>query len=138
MPYTSGETQDSGSCVDKCANGRQLKHYHAMSSQQSKSVDATMQAIQFDGPVEAAFTVYEDFLNYKSGIYQHVEGSMLGGHAIKCIGFGTENGIDYWLMANSWGPDWGEDGYFKIKRGDSQVDSNMNFGTPGQVWEASA
>jgi cathepsin B len=33
-----------------------------------------------NGPVEAAFTVYADFLAYKSGVYQHTTGSVLGGH----------------------------------------------------------
>jgi cathepsin B len=45
-----------------------------------------------NGPVTAAFTVYEDFVSYKSGIYKHTTGSALGGHAVKIIGYGTENG----------------------------------------------
>jgi cathepsin B len=48
-----------------------------------------MQEIYENGPVEASFTVYEDFLKYKSGIYQHVTGSTQGGHAIKMIGWGV-------------------------------------------------
>ena len=42
------------------------------------------------GPVEAAFTVYADFPTYKSGVYKHMSGKELGGHAIKIIGWGTE------------------------------------------------
>jgi len=45
-----------------------------------------------NGPVEAAFTVYSDFLSYKSGVYKHVSGDEEGGHAIKILGWGTENG----------------------------------------------
>jgi cathepsin B len=41
-----------------------------------------------NGPVEASFTVYEDFLTYKNGVYHHVEGKSLGGHSIKIIGWG--------------------------------------------------
>ena len=48
------------------------------------------QAIMQHGPVEAAFTVYADFENYVSGIYQHTSGAMLGGHAIRIVGWGTE------------------------------------------------
>ena len=40
------------------------------------------------GPVETGFMVYEDFYNYKSGIYSYVSGSLLGGHAVKIIGWG--------------------------------------------------
>lgn len=66
------------------------------------------------GPVTGAFTVYEDFLSYKSGVYQHKTGKALGGHAIKVIGWGTEEGLDYWLVMNSWNTDWGDEGLFKI------------------------
>ena len=43
--------------------------------------------------MEAAFSVYSDFENYASGIYHHTGGEMMGGHAIKIVGFGTENGV---------------------------------------------
>lgn len=52
--------------------------------------------------------MYEDFPTYKSGIYQHVTGAQVGGHAVKIIGWGTEGGVDYWLITNSWNEDWGE------------------------------
>lgn len=69
-----------------------------------------------NGPVEASFTVYEDFITYKSGVYQHKSGSALGGHAIKILGWGVLNGTNYWLCANSWNPSWGDNGYFMILR----------------------
>jgi len=55
-----------------------------------------------NGPVEASFDVYEDFLTYKSGVYNHVTGKDLGGHSIKILGWGVEGGVSYWLVANSW------------------------------------
>jgi len=53
------------------------------------------------GPVESGFTVYSDFPSYKSGVYKHTTGKELGGHAIKIMGWGTENGTDYWLENRS-------------------------------------
>lgn len=44
------------------------------------------------------------------GVYQHVSGSAVGGHAIKVLGWGVENGVPYWLCANSWNTDWGDNG----------------------------
>lgn len=76
-----------------------------------------MTEIYQHGSVEGAFSVYEDFPNYKSGVYQHVTGHELGGHAIKIIGWGVENGTKYWLCVNSWNEGWGDKGTFKILRG---------------------
>lgn len=53
------------------------------------------------GPVEAAFSVYEDFENYVGGIYHHVSGDKLGSHAVKLVGWGVENSTKYWTVANS-------------------------------------
>jgi cathepsin B len=74
-----------------------------------------------NGPVSAAFTVYSDFLTYKSGVYSKTSGATpLGGHAVKILGYGTEGGQDYWLVDNSWNSYWGDRGYFKIMKGSNE------------------
>jgi len=57
---------------------------------------------------------------------------MLGGHAIKIIGFGEEGGTKYWLVANSWNDEWGDKGFFKIKRGtnECQIENPVINGGP--------
>jgi len=85
------------------------------------------------GSVEAGFTVYEDFLHYKSGVYKYTTGSMLGGHAVKIIGWGVdETGLKYWTIANSWSEKWGEKGTFRIARGTNEcgIESNVMSGVP--------
>lgn len=88
--------------------------------------------ISTNGPIEAAFTVYEDFITYKTGVYQHKHGRALGGHAIKILGYGNEDGTDYWLVANSWNETWGDNGYFKILRGHNEcgIEGGASAGTP--------
>ncbi|XP_015371589.1 PREDICTED: cathepsin B-like cysteine proteinase 4 isoform X2 [Diuraphis noxia] len=85
------------------------------------------------GPIEATFDVYDDFPNYKSGVYVKTDNaSYLGGHAVKLIGWGEERGTPYWLMVNSWNDQWGDQGLFKIRRGTNEcgIDNSTTGGVP--------
>ena len=85
--------------------------------------------IMSTGPVVGIMEVYTDFLNYKSGVYDHGEDvpKFSGYHAVKVIGWGVDNGEDeegpttgakYWLVQNTWGDDWGINGVAKVMVGD--------------------
>jgi len=77
-----------------------------------------MKEIMTNGPIECSFDVYPDFLNYRKGVYEYSGWQeQIGGHAVRVIGWGEEHGTPYWLVANSWNTDWGENGLFKILRG---------------------
>lgn len=91
-----------------------------------------MKEIYENGPISVVFTVYEDFADYKSGIYQHVTGRSEGGHAVKCIGWGVENGVKYWLLVNSWNERWGENGLFRMLRGVNEcgIERGADAGMP--------
>lgn len=80
-----------------------------------------MTALNAGGSIIAYIDVYEDFFTYSSGIYQYTSGKYAGGHAIRIIGYGTDNGVNYWLVANSWGVYWGMSGFFKIIKGVNNV-----------------
>lgn len=92
-----------------------------------------------NGPVEASFQVYEDLYKYRGGIYHHVAGKHLGGHAVKIIGWGRDKDTDYWLIANSWGVGFGEKGFMRIRRGTNEcgIEGNVVAGRPGLGIEGS-
>lgn len=71
-------------------------------------------------------------MSFLLGVYQHVEGEVLGGHAIRILGWGEQNGTPYWLVANSWNRDWGDHGTFKILRGKDHcgIESGVVAGIP--------
>nr|BAG53460.1 unnamed protein product [Homo sapiens] len=142
-PPCTGEG-DTPKCSKICEPGysptyKQDKHYGYNSYSVSNSEKDIMAEIYKNGPVEGAFSVYSDFLLYKSGVYQHVTGEMMGGHAIRILGWGVENGTPYWLVANSWNTDWGDNGFFKILRGQDHcgIESEVVAGIPrtDQYWE---
>lgn len=124
-------------CNKKCADGNEIwrnsKHYSVSAYRVNSDPSDIMAEVYKNGPVEVSFDVYEDFAHYKSGVYKHVTGEALGGHAVKLIGWGTsEDGEDYWLVANSWNEGWGEDGYFMIKRGTNEcgIEDDVVAGLP--------
>jgi cathepsin B len=108
-------------CQQKCHDGSSTaaatRHKLSDSYQVPAKAMSIQKEIQANGPVEAGFTVYEDFVHYKSGVYSHTTGKELGGHAVKIVGWGSEGGDDYWQVQNSWTTLWGDKGYFKILRG---------------------
>jgi cathepsin B len=114
---------DTPSCVQSCKNSENYNDAKNFLSR-AYGVDNDPRSIQSElfahGSVEGAFTVYEDFVHYKSGVYSHQSGSALGGHAIKIIGWGVENDTPYWMCQNSWTTTWGDGGYFKILRGQDE------------------
>lgn len=113
------------SCKKECSDLNSGKTYATDKTKGAKAfsprgVEAMQTAIMTSGPLAVAFTVYSDFPTYKSGVYRHVSGSELGGHAVEMVGWGTENGDDYWLIKNSWNEEWGDNGFFKILRGSDE------------------
>merc|ERR1719456_135360 len=128
-------------CVDNGADWTQDKRhgadggYSVCKQGAGNCADQMMQEIYQNGPITGMFFVHQSLLSYKSGVYAagwFWKDPMLGGHAIKIMGYGTEDGTPYWLVANSWNTEWGDNGYFKIKRGDDncQIENAMINGGP--------
>lgn len=120
------------SCTEKSYKTAYAQDKKKAASAYSLSGVASIQKDMMQyGSATAAFTVYADFPTYKSGVYKHTHGDQLGGHAIKLVGWGTENGQDYWTVMNSWNEEWGDHGIFKIARGTNEcgIEGQVSAGT---------
>lgn len=87
-----------------------------------------LQALVKKGPLAVAYAVYDDFGSYEGGIYHHTgERNDFNpleyvNHAVLLVGYGEDEttGEKFWTVKNSWGASWGEDGYFRIRRGTNE------------------
>jgi cathepsin B len=132
QPYVSGNgtVPVCDFFKSECKDKTKYKKYKASTFYYFYSKNAIKESIMKKGPVETGFNVYDDFLNYKSGIYKRQSDTLLGGHAVKVIGWGKENGQEYWIVANSWGKSWGENGYFRIAFDQCNFEWGMIAGDP--------
>jgi len=81
-------------------------------------------ALAHYGPLPTSMRVYEDFMDYKSGVYSYTTGKSLGGHAVLLVGY--DDAEQCFIVKNSWGTGWGEDGFFRIDY--SELRTRVLFG----------
>ncbi len=124
MPY---QDHDMDCNTSRCANwADRLTRINAYTGH--ASFQARKDAIANIGPVVAGMAVYSDFFSYASGVY-HVAStaSMRGYHCVYVIGYNDAE--EYWLVQNSWGSNWGDNGRVKIGYGQEKllIDSQWQF-----------
>jgi C1A family cysteine protease len=90
----------------------------------SPTVDAIKTALYLYGPLATTMKVYTDFFYYSGGVYSYTSGRYEGGHAILITGYNDAG--QYFIAKNSWGPIWGDHGYFNIAY--SQMNRRVQFG----------
>jgi cathepsin B len=140
-------------CLDKTVARRVFRLKALVNvSKDSSSIKADIYRF---GPSVAGMILYDDFRDVfnGNGIYMGPkEGAKsLGGCSIRLVGWGNENGVDYWIASMNWSQTWGIRGYFKIKQYipgcmlednvvspivdllGTQFNPNMNF-TPPEEW----
>jgi hypothetical protein len=75
------------------------------------------------GPVATAMHVYPDFQHYVGGVYEH-EGSDPINHAVLLVGW--DDALGAWILKNSWGPGWGEEGFAYVRYGSCRLGSYVH------------
>jgi hypothetical protein len=129
-PYISGNGKSS-TCQTSCQNipNSRISTYIDVSQGDTYLMSALAQQ-----PVSVAIQAdNRDFQLYHSGVFTGKCGTTLD-HGVLAVGYGNESGEDYYLVKNSWGVSWGENGYIKLGRGAKYNDGK---GQCGILMEAS-
>ena len=111
-PYTPKLFQ---ACQKNGTIGATISSFKDITSGDEKALMAAVASI---GPISVAIDAGQaSFKAYKNGVYYEPKcsNSTLD-HGVTVVGYGTENGTDYWLVKNSWNASWGDEGYIKMAR----------------------
>jgi C1A family cysteine protease len=109
--YTSG-TGSSGTCkVDASKGLVNVKSYTNVPANSVAQLKAAITKAPVSVTIEADKTVFQQ---YTSGVMDSKACGTSLDHAVAAVGFGTESGQDYYIVRNSWGASWGDQGYIKI------------------------
>ncbi len=119
-PYRAREEK----CPTKCKDGSDWAKAHVCKCKTKvicKGAEAMKACIQ-SGPISCAMDVYKDFYYYKSGVYHHKSGDMIGRYAIRCYGYSATPEAS-WACASDWGVNWGDKGHVNIGKGEVNLDT---------------
>jgi len=118
----------NGACVD--AAGSVKAHIGGYVKLAENNYTALMNAVATVGPI--AISVDANWGGYESGVFQGCDPkkNVDIDHAVVLVGYGVDNGQQYWLVRNSWSPSWGEKGYIRIARSDSDETNCATDSTP--------
>jgi hypothetical protein len=128
FPYTAN---DSVPCDAKCENWHEnlvgVRDFRKVTS----NVTSIQNALVTYGPLGATMDVYDDFYpDYTGGIYTQQSEVFVFGHCITIVGYNnTGNHEGYWICKNSWGTEWGENGWFRIAYGECNIEKNVYYCT---------
>ena len=137
-PYVSGTTGKTETCQKTCSqiSGTAVKSFVNV---KPKS-DADMMTALSNTVVSIAIEADEStFQLYKSGVFTGKCGTTLD-HAVALVGYGSQSGLDYYILRNSWGQSWGQSGYMLIGKGDDPATGkpyNNGAGQCGLLMEGS-
>jgi cathepsin C len=134
VPYVAHE-QQCASFSRSCKRWYVRQYGYIGGYYGATTVEDMQREIMANGPVPVSIMAYQDFMQYKSGIYiHHKDTEKLGAsssspdphfeitnHVVEIVGWGEEHGTPYWIVKNSWSEKWGEQGYVRVRRGTDEI-----------------
>ena len=129
-PYTAKDGSCSAASPEWQNSAYLLSDWNYVDEGFVRNVDDIKSAIYTSGPVVTMFEVYDDFYSYSSGVYSYTQGSYLGNHAVLIVGWDDSAGA--FIVKNSWGAQWGMNGYFEIAY--SELTGMTRFGQMALVY----
>jgi len=119
--YLARDAYNGAPCGDACPNPalRRIASWSPV----AYGVDSLKAAV-CEHPITVTFWVHQDFFYYTGGIYKYTWGKMVGGHATCVVGWDNRG----FICKNSWGPEWGEGGYFRIAFNQMSLKYPVRFG----------
>ena len=116
-----------GTCVKNCSKVASIKGFKDIPAGDEQSL---LNAVGTVGPVSVAIEAdQQGFQFYSGGVFDATCGTNLD-HGVLVVGYGTDNGKDYWIVKNSWGSSWGEGGYIRLVRGKNQCGITLSASYP--------
>lgn len=118
-PYKAGVSKTAGTC-QSCTSS--VVHFSTCYDVVPKDQVSLMAAVATQPVVIAIEADTRYFQSYSGGILDSASCGTALDHAVEIVGYGSENGMDYWIVRNSWSNTWGENGYVRIKKTSSTND----------------
>jgi cathepsin X len=83
------------------------------------------------GPIACGIDATQKLEDYTSGIFSEAKLLPISNHEVSVVGWGKENGVEFWIVRNSWGTYWGESGFFRIQmhRNNLALELDCSWGT---------
>ena len=134
-PYRAQDLPCEGRCPDWESQIEKIPDWNWVSGFPQAVNPTLIKQKLLKGPLLVAMTVYDDFMYYSRGAYEHVQGSIIGDHAVVIVGW--DDSDHSWICKNSWGPNWGDSGWFRIKMGKNEcgIEDSVIFYSKPISWD---